>query len=163
MQCCPLCICTALQSLGDHTLLFLQDLCLLQLAGLMGSSKGCKTNGKSLVNLCLIRYQVLSAASAGQIWIYTHVTEIAEFCKQDGWCAGSRQIQGGCGLFGWMSGLFTMSSVARYKHLTICLTDWAMLASPDQGKCNRCKVVINKCQGKGCGQHTKRTPRPSAP
>lgn len=28
---------------------------------------------------------------AGQIWIYTHVTEIPEFCKQDGWHAVSRQ------------------------------------------------------------------------
>lgn len=87
MQCRPLCTRTAAQSLRDHTLLFLQDPCLLWLPGLMASSKGCKTNGKSLVRLCLIWHQVPAVAPAGQIATGARATEPPEFCQQDGWCA----------------------------------------------------------------------------
>lgn len=86
-QCRPLCTRTAAQSLRDHTLLFLQDPCLLRLPGLMASSKGRKTNGKSLVRLCLIWHQVPAAAPAGQIATGARATEPPEFCQQDGWCA----------------------------------------------------------------------------
>jgi len=91
MQRCPPCTRTAVQSLRDHILLLLQHPCLLQLPGLLGNSKRRKTDGKRLVNLRLLWYRVLSAVSAGQIRISTPVTAISEFCKQDGWRAGSRQ------------------------------------------------------------------------